>query len=79
MRAIADGYPVYGVYYWTLMDNIEWHEGFHIKYGLYEWTYGGNGERTLRENSKVLMTLYNALPASIGDVKRMSKFHRWDQ
>eukprot|EP00798_Chlamydomonas_sp_ICE-L_P000631 gene631-2065_t len=37
MKAISDGYDVRGVYFWTLMDNIEWHEGFHIKFGLFEW------------------------------------------
>ncbi len=36
-KSIADGYDVRGMYYWTLMDNIEWHEGFHMKFGLYEW------------------------------------------
>jgi beta-glucosidase/6-phospho-beta-glucosidase/beta-galactosidase len=35
LRAVADGYDVRGVFWWTLMDNIEWHEGFHIKFGLY--------------------------------------------
>eukprot|EP00798_Chlamydomonas_sp_ICE-L_P012374 gene12374-15560_t len=37
LRAIKDGYDVRGVYFWTLMDNIEWHEGFHVKFGLCEW------------------------------------------
>ncbi len=37
LRAIKDGFDVRGIYFWTLMDNIEWHEGFHVKFGLYEW------------------------------------------
>jgi beta-glucosidase/6-phospho-beta-glucosidase/beta-galactosidase len=34
---VKDGYDVRGAYWWTLTDNIEWHEGFHIKFGLYRW------------------------------------------
>lgn len=37
MKSLRDGYDVRGMYYWTLMDNIEWHEGFHMKFGLFEW------------------------------------------
>ena len=34
-RAIADGIPVEGYYYWTLMDNYEWNHGMNVKMGLY--------------------------------------------
>ncbi len=34
-RAISDGIPVEGYYYWTLMDNYEWNHGMKIKMGLY--------------------------------------------
>lgn len=37
LRAVNDGYDVRGIYFWTLMDNIEWHEGFRHKFGLYEF------------------------------------------
>ncbi len=40
LKAVADGHDVRGAYWWTLMDNIEWHEGFHIKFGLYAWDPG---------------------------------------
>jgi beta-glucosidase/6-phospho-beta-glucosidase/beta-galactosidase len=34
-RAIVDGAPVEGYFYWTLMDNYEWNHGMHVKMGLY--------------------------------------------
>jgi beta-glucosidase/6-phospho-beta-glucosidase/beta-galactosidase len=34
-RAIADGLPLKGYFYWTLMDNYEWNHGMSIKMGLY--------------------------------------------
>lgn len=72
IRAISEGYPVHGIYFWTLMDNIEWHEMFHIKYGLYEWDPKGAADRKLRPNSDVLRILYEALPQTIGKIKEMA-------
>ncbi|GIM00686.1 hypothetical protein Vretimale_5626 [Volvox reticuliferus] len=37
-RAVADGHDVRGFYYWTLCDNYEWHLGYNMKFGLFEWT-----------------------------------------
>ncbi|KAG2486953.1 hypothetical protein HYH03_014450 [Edaphochlamys debaryana] len=37
-RAVADGHDVRGFYYWTLCDNFEWHLGWNMKFGLFEWT-----------------------------------------
>ncbi|KAG2450444.1 hypothetical protein HYH02_004946 [Chlamydomonas schloesseri] len=36
-RAVADGYDVRGFFYWTLVDNYEWHLGYNMKFGLFEW------------------------------------------
>ncbi|HEX7588819.1 MAG TPA: family 1 glycosylhydrolase, partial [Anaerolineae bacterium] len=34
-RATAAGLPVKGYFYWTLVDNFEWAEGFDARFGLY--------------------------------------------
>lgn len=34
-RAIREGVPIEGYYYWTLMDNYEWNHGADIRLGLY--------------------------------------------
>ncbi len=51
-RARADGVDVRGFYYWSLMDNFEWAEGWHMKFGLYEMD-PADRVRKLRPGSKV--------------------------
>lgn len=51
-RARQDGVDVRGFYYWSLMDNFEWAEGWHMKFGLYEMD-PETRERKLRPGSRV--------------------------
>ncbi len=50
-RAISDGINVEGYFYWSLMDNFEWAEGFDMKFGLYEVDFK-NQDRKIRKGSK---------------------------
>lgn len=34
-RALSEGYPLRGYFYWTLVDSLEWINGFDSRFGLY--------------------------------------------
>jgi len=38
-RLLADGIPVLGYMYWSLLDNFEWSEGYRIRFGLVHTNY----------------------------------------
>jgi beta-glucosidase len=50
-KAVADGMNIKGYFYWSLIDNFEWAEGFDKRFGLYHVDYTTK-KRTLREGSR---------------------------
>ena len=50
-RALKDRLDIRGYFYWSLMDNFEWAEGYDMKFGLYEVDFETQ-ERQLRAGSK---------------------------
>jgi len=51
-KGIQDGLDIRGYFYWTLMDNFEWAEGYKMKFGLYEVDFETQARR-LRESSNL--------------------------
>ncbi len=52
-NCIADGIPVKGYFYWSLLDNFEWQKGFSMTFGLIA-VDRTTMERTPKESLKVL-------------------------
>ena len=55
-RALKEGLDIRGYFYWTLMDNFEWAEGYKMKFGLYKVDFNTQ-ERTLRKSSKLFIDM----------------------
>ena len=55
-RAIEDGCDVQGYYYWSLLDNFEWAEGYQMRFGLIAVDYDTQ-QRHLREGSKAYVDI----------------------
>jgi beta-glucosidase len=51
-RAIREGIPVRGYFYWTLVDNFEWNNGWYVRFGLVELT-PTTQERTPRRSASM--------------------------
>jgi len=51
-RALVDGVPVRGYYFWSLVDNFEWKEGFSARFGLIDLNLE-TGQRTIKASGKL--------------------------
>jgi len=55
-RALAAGVPVKGYFYWSLLDNFEWTDGFKPRFGLYRVDYA-TLDRQLAKGSEEFIKL----------------------
>ncbi|MDP3996451.1 MAG: family 1 glycosylhydrolase [bacterium] len=62
-EAIKKGVDVRGYFYWSLLDNYEWAEGFGPRFGLVETDYE-TGKRTVRNSAEVYKHLINSVKNS---------------
>jgi beta-glucosidase len=64
-RALADGIDLRGYFHWTLVDNFEWNEGWHLRFGLFALDTESQ-KRTRRNSADVLETLIRqSQPANV--------------
>lgn len=57
--AIQEGVPVKGLYFWSLVDNFEWAEGYSARFGLIEVDFETQARR-LKESARLYAELAKA-------------------
>lgn len=65
-RAIESGVRIKGFFYWSLIDNFEWHQGFEPRFGLVEIDYPTQ-KRKIRPSAYVFSEIakHNKIPHSL--------------
>lgn len=65
-RSIKAGVNVRGFFYWSLIDNFEWHRGFDPRFGLIEVDYSTQ-QRSIRPSALVYTDIiqHNGIPHSL--------------
>ena len=53
-HAIAEGVDIRGYYHWSLLDNFEWAEGYHARFGLFRIDFAS--PRLIREETPAVET-----------------------
>lgn len=49
-----DGVKLKGYFHWSLMDNFEWADGFHCRFGLYRVNFDDpDRQRVAKDSAKV--------------------------
>ena len=66
-QAIEEGADVRGFFFWSLIDNFEWAEGFAPRFGLLKVDYANDCARTPRPSAEVYRQIAsaNAIPAAL--------------
>jgi hypothetical protein len=56
------------------MDNIEWHHGFNMKFGLYEWdpTKGRPLDQELRPGGEELVRVHSTWPETCLEIREFA-------
>jgi beta-glucosidase len=68
-RALTEGVPVKGFYFWSLVDNFEWAEGFSARFGLVGLDVA-TGQRTLKGSGKLYGEICKAGAITLNMVER---------